>query len=218
MQKFLKVFDRVLSVAAAVTLITMMLHVVLHAILRSTIKAPIYGTNEIVAFWYLPLVALLGIPAAQIVKEHIAVSLVVDQVSTGAAKTFRFFGFSLAILVSIGFAYFGFGDAMEKMEMGATAGVTDITTWPVYFLVPVIFVLLAVIYIYDLVVALKGDGSTVNLATGQETGLEAEIAQEAERAELSEAADAAVHGEDAVAGVRTGRADAATARTDSETR
>ena len=77
MLKFNQGVDKILSVLTAIALIVMMLHVVAHALLRYFFNSPIYGTNEIVAYWYLPMIALLGIPAAQLQKEHITVSLVI---------------------------------------------------------------------------------------------------------------------------------------------
>ncbi|MCK1801648.1 TRAP transporter small permease [Brevibacterium sp. R8603A2] len=167
MLKFNQGVDKILSVLTAIALIVMMLHVVAHALLRYFFNSPIYGTNEIVAYWYLPMIALLGIPAAQLQKEHITVSLVIERMSHGTAAFFKVFAFALSALVSIGFAWFGFEEALENMEMGSTAGVTDIITWPVYFLVPLVFVVLAILFIVDIVVTLRTGDPEIDLLTGE---------------------------------------------------
>ena len=41
--------------------------------------------------------------------------------------------------------------ALENMAIGQTADVSDIITWPVYFLVPIVFILLATLYLLDAV-------------------------------------------------------------------
>lgn len=167
MLKFNQGVDKILSVLTAIALIVMMLHVVAHALLRYFFNAPIYGTNEIVAFWYLPMIALLGIPAAQLQKEHITVSLVVDRMSHRTASIFKIFACILGALVSVGFAFFGFEEALENMKMGSTAGVTDIITWPVYFLVPLVFVVLTILFIVDLIVVLRTGDPDIDLVTGE---------------------------------------------------
>src|SRR3990170_5864635 len=147
MVKFKRVVDRALSIVAATALLVMMMHVVLHALARFLLNAPISGTNEMVQFWYLPVVALLGIPAAQLQREHITVTLLVDWVSRVPAIAFRLFSAALCLLVSIGFAWFGFDEALQNTRVRSTAGFTDVITWPVYYLVPLVFAVLAILYL-----------------------------------------------------------------------
>src|SRR5699024_5969350 len=73
----------------------------------------------------------------------------------------------LGVLVSLSFAWFGFGRALENMAIGSTADVSDIITWPVYFLVPVVFVLLAVLYVLDAIVIARTGQTNFDLVTGQ---------------------------------------------------
>lgn len=149
MQKFNVTLNRVLTTITAIAVIVMMLHIVVHALARSLFDAPIYGTNEIVEYWYLPVVALLGIPAAQLQKEHITVTMVTERARPTTASAFKVFACVLGAHVSIGFAWFGLMKALENMAIGSTADVSDIITWPVYFLVPIVFVLLAALYVLD---------------------------------------------------------------------
>lgn len=141
-----------LSATTAVVMVVMVLHIVAHALMRHLFNTPLYGTNEIVSYWYLPMVALLGIPAAQLQKEHIAVTLVTEHLGAPTAKVFTIFSDILAGLVCIGFAWFGLQEAIGKAERGSTAGVTDIITYPMYFLVPLVFALLALLYLLDIMI------------------------------------------------------------------
>lgn len=138
--------DRTISVVASVALVGMMFHVIAHGLSRHLFDAPFYGTNEIVAYWYMPVVALLGIIAAQLRGEHITVSILIDTLPTRPRRELIVFGRILGVLVSIGFAWFGLRKAIEHYEIGATAGITTIPMWPINFLVPVVFVILAVLY------------------------------------------------------------------------
>jgi len=163
---FNKVLSKCLTITTAAAIIIMMLHIVAHALMRSLFDAPIYGTNEIVEYWYLPVVALLGIPAAQLQKEHITVTMATERMRSTTASAFTVFACLLGALVSIGFAWFGLLKALEYMAIGQTADVSDIITWPVYFLVPIVFVLLAALYLLDAYVIVRTGKPDLDLVTG----------------------------------------------------
>lgn len=151
MERLSSLLNKVLSVATAIAIIAMMLHVVINALARFFFASPIYGTNEIAGFWYLPIIALLGIPVAQLQREHIVVSLLLDRMSPRAAGWCMLLARLATAAVSAGFAWFGLLRAIEQMELGATAGVTTIITWPVFFVVPFVFALMVVICIVEAV-------------------------------------------------------------------
>lgn len=154
--QWIRSLDRSLSIVTSIALIIMMLHIVLHAVMRGFFQAPITGTNEIVTFYYLPLVALLGIPAAQLKREHITVTLFTERMGERAAVALTVIACGVGVALSVGFAYFGLLEALGNFESGSTAGVTAIITWPIYFLVPIVFSLLAFLYIGRAVALLRG--------------------------------------------------------------
>lgn len=164
---FTRGLSKGLTAVTAVAIIVMMGHIVLHALMRSLFNAPIYGTNEIVEYWYLPVVALLGIPAAQLQKEHITVSMVTERARTATAAVFTVVACILGALVSLGFAWFGLLKALENSAIGSTADVSDVITWPVYFLVPVVFVLMAILYVLDAFVIVRTGQPELDLVTGE---------------------------------------------------
>lgn len=167
MLTFNRILDKWLTVTTAAAIIVMMLHIVTHALARSLFDAPIYGTNEIVEYWYLPIVALLGIPAAQLQKEHITVTMAVDRAKPATAAVFKVFAAILGALVSLAFAWFGLLKALENTAIGSTADVSDVITWPVYYLVPIVFVLLAVLFVLDAVVIIRTGQPDLDLVTGE---------------------------------------------------
>lgn len=142
-----KDLDNVLAVIASVALLAMMLHVVAHGVWRHFFNAPFYGTNEIVAYWYMPVLVLFGLLAAQTQGEHISVTILVDSLTAKARVAMLVVGRVLGFLVSIGFAWYGLVEALNKYDMGTTAGTTLIPMWPITFLVPVVFVVLALLYV-----------------------------------------------------------------------
>ncbi|WP_241464813.1 TRAP transporter small permease [Nesterenkonia sp. LB17] len=142
--------DRVLTVMTAAVIVCMMLHVTTHALSRFLLGAPLPATNELIEFLYVPLVALLGLPAALLQREHITATLVVDRMKKANALVFRGFACLVGMALCALFAYFGFFEALHRMQVGATAGITTITIWPVYYVVPLVFALMSGLYAYTL--------------------------------------------------------------------
>lgn len=139
-----------LSAMAALALIIMMCHIVLNAILRFGFNSPVTGTNEVVEYWYLPFVALAGIPAAQLNKEHIIVNIITERFSLLTAKLFAIFILSLALIFSLSVTWFGFQVAQNQASINATGGVINIIVWPAYFIVPIMFGLLSIVLLMEM--------------------------------------------------------------------
>lgn len=155
MEKLVKIVDASLSALAAIALVAMMLHTVAHALMRSVFGAPLYGTNELVSYWYLPVVTLLGFVAAQLRKEHISVSLVFDRLKERNQLEYTVISRVLGIALFLGLAWFGLTEAIGDIQTGLTAGVTTIVVWPVKLLVPIAFVLLGALYLLDIIQRVK---------------------------------------------------------------
>ncbi|WP_170228532.1 TRAP transporter small permease [Nesterenkonia populi] len=136
---------------AAIALVAMMTHIVLNALLRFGFGSPILGTHELVEYWYLPFLALAGIPAAQLNSEQIVVNLLTERMSEGTARVFALVTLSLALVFSLAVAWFGLQTALHQASIGASGGVINITVWPAYFLVPAMFLLLSILLFSDLV-------------------------------------------------------------------
>lgn len=128
-----------LEVLAAVVILVMMIHIVFNGVLRAFFRMPIPFTLEIVQYWYLPVVALLGFVAAQHRGQHIAADFLFDLLPSLMKRYVLFLVLVVCALIAAGFAWFGFSEALHAMQTGRTAGSTTIPTWPVYFLVPAIF-------------------------------------------------------------------------------
>lgn len=152
---FIRVSNSLLTIAASITLILMMLHVVAHALGRFLFNSPIYGTNEWTEYWYLPLIALLGLPAAHIQREHVTATLVTERMNKNNAMVFRIFGYSVGSVLSILWGWFGLQEALKHQSLGSTAGVSSVLSWPVYFMVPIMFLLLASLYFVSIIVAAR---------------------------------------------------------------
>ena len=140
--------DLLIEVPAVVVTFVMMIHITANALLRTWWSAPIDNTLETVEYWYLPLVALLGFIAAQHRGQHIAADLIFEKLPHVARRFVLSAMFMLCAVVSLGFAWFGWGEAMHAMEIRRTAGVSDLISWPTYFLVPLAFGSLTLQFLY----------------------------------------------------------------------
>jgi TRAP-type C4-dicarboxylate transport system permease small subunit len=140
-------FTQLIEVPAVIVTFLMMFHITLNALLRTFWNRPIDNTLEIAQFIYMPIVALLGFVAAQARGQHIAADLVFEKLP-GVTRRFVGAGVSIvsALLCAV-IAWFGWGYATHAQEIGQTAGLTDIASWPVYYLIPAVFAVLTVQYL-----------------------------------------------------------------------
>ncbi|WP_280462236.1 TRAP transporter small permease [Nocardia carnea] len=145
-----------IEVPAVIVLFVMMIHVTANALLRAFASSPIQNTLEITQYIYLPIIALLGFMAAQARGEHIVADLVTHYFPRPARRAVLSGGYVLALIVTAGFAWFGLEEALHARDIGQTAGVSTLVSWPVLFLVPVAFAVLTVQFGFAAVRALRG--------------------------------------------------------------
>ncbi|NKY55138.1 TRAP transporter small permease [Nocardia flavorosea] len=145
-----------IEVPAVIVLFVMMIHVTANALLRAFASSPIQNTLEITQYIYLPIIALLGFVAAQQRGEHIVADLVTHYFPRQVRRGVLFAGYTVALIVSAGFAWFGLEEALHARDIGQTAGVSTVVSWPVLFLVPVVFAVLTVQFGLAAVRAVRG--------------------------------------------------------------
>ncbi|OAV61565.1 TRAP transporter small permease [Enteractinococcus helveticum] len=161
MKKLIKGLDTFLTTVVVLMLIGLMLHVVANALGRYFLKTPLDGTNEVVAYWYLPVITLGGFLIAHFRREHISVSLVTDRLRRQNKKEFLIVGRILGMLLSLALAWYGLLEAISSFQVGLTAGVSSLQIWPVMFLVPIVFLALAVTFIVEVFSISRGEHESV---------------------------------------------------------
>ena len=157
MKKILKGLDTFLMTVIVIVLIALMLHTVTNALGRYFFKMPIEGTNEVAAYWYLPVITLAGFVIAHLRREHISVSLLTDKLRVQNKKEYLIFNRVLGVLLSLALTWYGLLEAISNFQIGMTAGVSSVPIWPVTFLVPVVFAVLAAIFAVEIYLAARGD-------------------------------------------------------------
>lgn len=152
-ERGLRPLELLIEVPAVVVTFVMMVHITLNALLRTVIHQPLPNTLEIVQYWYVPIVAFLGFIAAQHRGQHIAADLVFQVLPSVTKRYALALMLVLSAAVTVGFAWFGWGEAMHAMEIGKTAGVSTVISWPTYFLVPLAFASLTAQFLWAAVQA-----------------------------------------------------------------
>lgn len=143
-----------IEVPAVLVTFVMMVHITANALLRTFWNDPLPNTLEITQYWYLPIVAFLGFIAAQIRGQHVAADLIYERLPAVTKKYVLATMFLLASAVSLGFARFGWEEAVHAMDIEKTAGVSDLPAWQPYFLAPIAFASLTVQFAYTALHAL----------------------------------------------------------------
>jgi TRAP-type C4-dicarboxylate transport system permease small subunit len=152
---------QLIEVPAVIVMFVMMLHITVNALMRTFWHSPIDNTLEVVQYIYMPIMALLGFVAAQARGQHIVADLVFEMLPS---VTRRFVGAAVSLVSSLmcaAIAWFGWSYATHAQEIGQTAGLTDIPSWPVYYLIPAVFAALTVLYLSEATTAFvqpDGDG------------------------------------------------------------
>jgi TRAP-type C4-dicarboxylate transport system permease small subunit len=137
--RFRRGVELLIEVPAVVVTFVMMVHVTANALLRTFADHPLPNTLEIVQFWYLPIIAFLGFVAAQHRGQHIAADLIYAKLPQATRPYVLAVMFVLCGLLCLGFAWFGWKEAISSYESKRTAGVSGLVAWPTYFLVPLAF-------------------------------------------------------------------------------
>jgi TRAP-type C4-dicarboxylate transport system permease small subunit len=149
--------DLLIEIPAIIITFAMMLLIAANAVLRTWFDRPIDNSLELVQYWLLPALALLGFVAAQSRSQHITTDLVYKFLPGSAQRVVLTLGFVVSAVVAVGFAWFGWSEALHNLEIRRTAGVSTLPSWPVYFLVPLSFGLLAAQWAVAAVRAMRGE-------------------------------------------------------------
>jgi TRAP-type C4-dicarboxylate transport system permease small subunit len=129
----------IIEVPAVIVTFVMMLHITANALMRTFANDPLPDTLEIVQYWYMPIVAFLGFIAAQYRGQHIATDLLFERLPKPAQPYVLCLVTAVSAILSAGFAWFTFQEAMHSFDIRQAAGLTDVAAWPTHFLAPLAF-------------------------------------------------------------------------------
>ncbi|MCA1307850.1 TRAP transporter small permease [Microbacterium esteraromaticum] len=172
MRKWTKRLERGALYLGAAILLIMMVNIVADVTMRSVLNRPITGTLEVTIYWWMVAITALGLWAAELKHDHIAVTLVTDRLSYSSRFVHAILVRAVTVAFMLALAWFGIQTAVEKSISGEFTGSAEIPIWPTRFFLPLAAVAFAILGILRLIRQLR---------TGRlerEATLDAEILQE----------------------------------------
>jgi TRAP-type C4-dicarboxylate transport system permease small subunit len=167
MLKVVKVLERISSSIAALAILAMIVLSVANALGRTWFGWSIPAASEISSQWLLPLIVLLAIPGAQVWKEHYTVVIITERIAPRSLALLKGLGCSVGAVTCGALAWFGLLKALEKTQVGATAGITSLPVYPFYYLVPVGLAFTALVFVCDGMLAYRHPDGDLNTGTGE---------------------------------------------------
>lgn len=141
---------RVMQISGGVAIVIMMVQVTVNGVLRKLVGIQIPHTLELAQWWYLPIIASVGIIIAEIEREHFEVDAIFGMLPRAGRKAMSIFAHVLTLVLVACLAYFSGLEAMDAAEIGRQESVTGIPIWPVCFVVTFSFATYAVLLVVRL--------------------------------------------------------------------
>lgn len=157
MVKLTERLTHLLAWLAGLSVVLMMGHVMVDVIGKYVFNAPLPGTAEVVAAYYM--IACVFLPLAWV--EASGGSIVVEVVYEKCSPAVQGVMLKIADVVAIAYysvlAWFSWGVAMHALRINETVdGIWRITTWPAKFMLPAGFALAVVIILLRLCLGARG--------------------------------------------------------------
>ena len=133
---------RLLLVFGTAALVLMSVHVVGDVLGRLLINHPVYGTTEIVSFYYMVAAVCLPLAYMELRDEHITVEVIYQHLPPLLRRiVFVFSTLATAAFFAL-FAYQSWFDSLRAMQSGEMVmGAALIEIWPSRFFLPISFAL-----------------------------------------------------------------------------
>lgn len=150
---------------AGLTVVLMMIHVMVDVIGKYVFNAPLPGTAEVVAAYYMIGCVFLPLAWVEASGGSIVVEVIYEKVSPRARRVML----KLADIVSIVYysvlGWFSWGVATHAWRINETVdGIWRITTWPAKFLLPFGFAIAVIVIVLRLFLGERGKVRTAGHA------------------------------------------------------
>jgi len=150
--------DRTFLALAGIALVAMMVHISLDVVANLLLNYPVPLTNAIVTEYYMIAVAFLPLAAGEYRGAHIGVDLIVNRFPPAPRRWVDLMVLTICLAVYLMLATQAWQLALEKLAVNAfmMEQTTRVSTWPSYFIVPVGFILIALLLGLKLICRLLG--------------------------------------------------------------
>jgi len=154
-EKIIKVLAHALTVAAAISLLMMMLQTVVDVLLNNLIGAPIEGNLEIISAYHMVLVVFLPLAYVELKHEHISSDIVVGLMSPRWRRAIYVFGALISCLFFAVLAWQTWLDALNSYEIKEVImGSVYVEIWPSKFSLPIGFAAIFLVLVLHILKAI----------------------------------------------------------------
>lgn len=122
--------SRWMGTVAGVLLLMMLLHIVADVLARTLSNSPLPGTLAFITYWWMPTIVFLSLGTAELARDHIRVSLLVDRMTPTPARVVNSVASFLAIASVAIILYYGILQAIgSTFVQRAVVGTIDVPVW-----------------------------------------------------------------------------------------
>ncbi|WP_066285476.1 TRAP transporter small permease subunit [Arthrobacter sp. B6] len=151
---WIRIIDRITVVAVGVAaglVALMMVHVIIDVTARNLLSAPLPGTLDVVAYFWMPGVSLLALGYAQFRNEQIRVTLLLEALDSVSKRRLDALVEVITLLIVAWLSFVSFEALLGSIDHGERAnGTRWVPFWPGRLVVVVSFVILALASVANL--------------------------------------------------------------------
>ncbi len=108
----------------------MLLHIVADVLARTLYNSPLPSTLAFITYWWMPTIVFLSLGAAELARDHIKVSLLIDRMKPTPARVVNSVASFLAIASVAIILYYGFLQAIgSALVQRAEVGTVNVPVW-----------------------------------------------------------------------------------------
>lgn len=149
LNRIVEALSRAALVLAGIALLVMMVHIVADVVAKYAFRSPIIGTIEVVAWYYMVIIAMAPVAYVQLHRQHLMVELFTMKLSPRQTALLDL-AVGLAASVYTGLlTWLVWHDAARATRRGRAQDLTwfDLPTWPSSWVMPLAFGLLTCIFL-----------------------------------------------------------------------
>lgn len=165
MVKIAEKLTHLLGWIAGLTVVLMMIHVMVDVIGKYVFNAPLPGTAEVVAAYYMIGCVFLPLAWVEASGGSIVVEVIYEKVSPRARRVMLKLADIVSIIYYSVLGWFSWGVATHAWRINETVdGIWRITTWPAKFLLPFGFAIAVIVIVLRLFLGERGKVRTAGHA------------------------------------------------------
>lgn len=157
MVKIAETLTRLLAWVAGLAVLLMMFHVMVDVLGKYLFNAPLPGTAEVVAAYYMIGAVFLPLAWVEVSGGSIVVEVIYEKVPERAQKIMLILADIVSAIYYSILAWFSWGVAVHAWKINETVdGIWRVTTWPAKFLLPFGFGLVVIVLLMRILMGERG--------------------------------------------------------------